>query len=92
MPIQWTCPGSPRCKRSYTYAGGKKAHTESCKHAQDKKIGQTSGVFTPLRSVTSLVKFTENQSKGNITVARTGMHFYKPQNCECAKQKKNNPK
>ena len=67
MPIMWKCPGNPRCKKTYLYVSGMKAHIPSCRYAQKKAVRQKK---EELETMLSIIQFVEDQQKGNVTLAR----------------------
>ena len=74
MPIQWQCPGQPKCMKTYTYVQGFKGHIASCKHAQKKKVQKRR---EEIETMLDIIEFVENEQKGNITLARTDIQLYK---------------
>lgn len=74
MPIRWMCPANPKCQKSFTFATSLKAHMRACKHAKGLDM-------TPARqnfdTMVTIVEFAESQQKGNVTLARKGVHTYR---------------
>ena len=51
-----------------------KAHQASCQHAQNIKILKPDDKCD---NMATIVHFVENENKGNVTMAREGITFYK---------------
>ncbi|KAK3097552.1 hypothetical protein FSP39_010702 [Pinctada imbricata] len=70
MPVMWSCPGQPKCRKIYLYAQGLKAHIQSCRHAQSKRVRKRRA---EMETILTIIQFVEDRQRGNITIHRRGV-------------------
>ena len=74
MPIKWSCPGYPKCLKTFQYAQGLKAHMDACKHAKAKEVAKKR---SEVETMLTIIQFVEDQQKGNVTISRKRVNSYR---------------